>query len=344
MEAYVRDMPPASTGASATHAVAARKPSSPEATDTRLNPGGPGYRRMSFALFAGRGRDLRPALLHAGPAAPRLRGLRRQRERGELDGVRRDGRARPVCAAAERAVGAVRAAHVMTASLSVAVAVGLLVPFAPSLGALIALRALQGAALAGLPASAMAYLAEEVRPKALVAAIGLFVAGNCIGGMSGRVITGWVAQAWGWRAALGTIGVIAVACAVAFRLLLPQPRHFTPGSLRPRVLARTVARPPCEPAAVPSVRDRRAVHDGLRRRLHGDRLPARRPRRSTSRRASSARSSWSTWSVRSPRPRPASSSRGSGGAGPCTWRWARRRPGCCSRSPTRSPWCCSASS
>jgi len=84
----------------------------------------------------------------------------------------------------------------MTASLAVAVGVGLLVPFAPSLGWLVVLRAVQGAALAGLPASATAYLAEEVRPKALVTAIGLFVAGNSVGGMSGRVITGWVAQEW----------------------------------------------------------------------------------------------------------------------------------------------------
>jgi YNFM family putative membrane transporter len=128
----------------------------------------------------------------------------------------------------------------MTASLAVAVAVGLLVPFAPSIGALVALRAVQGAALAGLPASATAYLAEEVRPKALITAIGLFVAGNSVGGMSGRVITGWVAQEWGWRVAVATIGIIAVACAVAFRMLLPAPKHFTPGSLRPRVLARTV--------------------------------------------------------------------------------------------------------
>jgi len=121
---------------------------------------------------------------------------------------------------------------VMTASLAVAVTLGLLVPFAPSLGALVALRALQGAALAGLPASATAYLAEEVTPKALVTAIGLFVAGNSVGGMSGRVITGWVAQEWGWRVAVGVIGVVAVACAVAFRLLLPAPRHFRAGSLR----------------------------------------------------------------------------------------------------------------
>jgi YNFM family putative membrane transporter len=128
----------------------------------------------------------------------------------------------------------------MTASLAVAVTVGLLVPFAPSIGALVVLRAVQGAALAGLPASATAYLAEEVRPKALITAIGLFVAGNSVGGMSGRVITGWVAQEWGWRVAVATIGIIAVACAVAFRLLLPAPKHFTPGSLRPAVLARTV--------------------------------------------------------------------------------------------------------
>jgi YNFM family putative membrane transporter len=128
----------------------------------------------------------------------------------------------------------------MTASLAVAVAVGLLVPFAPSLGALIALRAVQGAALAGLPASATAYLAEEVTSKALITAIGLFVAGNSVGGMSGRVITGWVAQEWGWRVSVGVIGVIAVACAVAFRLLLPAPRNFRPGSLHPGALARAV--------------------------------------------------------------------------------------------------------
>jgi YNFM family putative membrane transporter len=129
---------------------------------------------------------------------------------------------------------------VMTASLVVAVAVGLLIPFAPSLGALVVLRAVQGAALAGVPASATAYLAEEVRPKALITAIGLFVAGNSVGGMSGRVVTGWVAQEWGWRVALGVLGVIAVGCAVAFRLLLPAPKHFVAGSLRPAVLARAV--------------------------------------------------------------------------------------------------------
>ncbi|PZT68725.1 MFS transporter [Streptomyces sp. SW4] len=234
-------MTPADTGASTTVGAASALPvpDSP-AADSRVAPGGPGYRRMSLALFLAGVATF--ALLYSTQALlPLLSG-----DLGVTAGdaswtvaAATGGLALfvlPMSALSER----YGRRTVMTASLAVAVTVGLLVPFAPSLPALVALRAVQGAALAGLPASATAYLAEEVTPRALVTAIGLFVAGNSVGGMSGRVITGWVAQEWGWRVAVGVLGVIAVACAVAFRLLLPRPRHFTPGSLRPRVLARTV--------------------------------------------------------------------------------------------------------
>ncbi len=232
-------MPPASSRAAASPAVAAPVPS-PSSGDTRMSPGGPGYRRMSLALFLAGVATF--ALLYSTQALLPLVsadfGASASAASWTVSGA--TGALAlcvlPLSALSER----FGRRTVMTASLSVAVTLGLLVPFAPNLGVLIALRALQGAALAGLPASAMAYLAEEVRPNALVAAIGLFVAGNSIGGMSGRVIGGWIAQAWGWRAAVGTIGVIAVVCAIAFRMLLPAPRNFTPGSLRPRALARTV--------------------------------------------------------------------------------------------------------
>lgn len=233
-------MPAASTGASTI--VAAASPSLPSlpVVDSRMAPGGPGYRRMSFALFLAGVATF--ALLYSTQALLPLIS-------GDF-GVSASDASWTVSAATgalalfvlPMSVLSERFGRrtVMTASLAVAVTVGLLVPFAPSLGALVALRAVQGAALAGLPASATAYLAEEVRPKALITAIGLFVAGNSVGGMSGRVITGWVAQEWGWRVAVAVIGVVAVGCAVAFRLLLPAPRHFRTGSLRPRVLVRTV--------------------------------------------------------------------------------------------------------
>ncbi|MFI6091676.1 MFS transporter [Streptomyces sp. NPDC051218] len=235
-------MPPASSGASATHA-AALPPSSTDASpeaDSRLTPGGPGYRRMSFALFLAGVATF--ALLYSTQALLPLVsadfGVSASSASWTVSAA--TGALAlfvlPLSALSER----FGRRTLMTASLTVAVVVGLLVPFAPSIGALIALRAVQGAALAGLPASAMAFLAEEVRPKALVAAIGMFVAGNSIGGMSGRIITGWVAQAWGWRAAVAVVGVVAVLCALAFRALLPAPRHFTAGSLNPKALGRTI--------------------------------------------------------------------------------------------------------
>ncbi|MFJ8858185.1 MFS transporter [Streptomyces sp. NPDC102451] len=243
-------MPPASTGAS-TIVLDAAVPSSaavvPPATAAvsaaapdRLAPGGPGYRRMSFALFAAgiatfallySTQALLPSVSASFGATAGQASWTVSAATGALALC-----VLPLSALSER----FGRRQMMTASLAVAVVIGLLVPFAPSLGWLIALRAVQGAALAGLPASAMAYLAEEVRPKALVAAIGLFVAGNSIGGMSGRILAGWVAQLWGWRMALGAIGLLAVACAVVFHLMIPQARHFSPASLNPKALARTV--------------------------------------------------------------------------------------------------------
>lgn len=211
-----------------------------DTSDSRMAPGGPGYRRMSFALFLAGVATF--ALLYSTQALLPLisDGFGVSASDASWTVAAATGGLAlfviPMSALSER----FGRRTVMTASLAVAVTVGLLVPFAPSLGVLVVLRGIQGAALAGLPASAQAYLAEEVRPRALVTAIGLFVAGNSVGGMSGRVITGWVAQEWGWRVAVGVIGVIAVGCAVAFRLLLPAPRHFRAGSLHPRRLLGTV--------------------------------------------------------------------------------------------------------
>ncbi|WP_371535794.1 MFS transporter [Streptomyces sp. NBC_01023] len=229
-------MPPASTGALTTVSAPAA-PSQPE----QLTPGRPGYRRMSFALFAAGMATF--ALLYSTQALlPAISsGLGATAAQASWTVSAATGGLAvfvvPLSALSER----FGRRTMMTASLSVAVAIGLLVPFVPDVSSLIVLRAVQGAAIAGLPASAMAFLAEEVRPKALVAAIGLFVAGNSIGGMSGRILAGWAAQAWGWRAALGAIGLMSVICAVVFRLMLPRARNFTAVPLDPRALGRTVA-------------------------------------------------------------------------------------------------------
>ena len=138
--------------------------------------------------------------------------------------------------------------RLMTLSLTVSALLTMGVAVAPQWHTLLVLRALEGLALGGVPAVAMAYLAEEVHPDGLGLAMGLYVGGTAIGGMAGRVITGIVADLFSWRAAIGTIGVLGILSMFAFRALLPPSRHFVPrrglGFAHHRAaLARQFARP-----------------------------------------------------------------------------------------------------
>ncbi|AHH94815.1 MFS transporter [Kutzneria viridogrisea] len=130
---------------------------------------------------------------------------------------------------------------VMTASLFCSAALQLVVALSPSFPVLLVARGLQGIALAGLPAVAMAYLSEEVHRGSLGFAMGLYVGGNSIGGMGGRVITGLVTDVAGWRWALATVGLVSLGCAVLFRLAVPASGNFRRAPLRLGALARGVA-------------------------------------------------------------------------------------------------------
>ncbi|SER36818.1 MFS transporter, YNFM family, putative membrane transport protein [Faunimonas pinastri] len=117
--------------------------------------------------------------------------------------------------------------NLMTVSLLAAGVLTLLAAFAPNWGSFLVIRALEGLALSGVPAIAMAYLAEEVQPEGLGAAMGLYVGGTAFGGMAGRVLTGLMVDASGsWRVAIGGIGILGLIAALAFWRLLPPSRHF----------------------------------------------------------------------------------------------------------------------
>ena len=127
--------------------------------------------------------------------------------------------------------------RVMTVALAVATALGLLVPLAPSFAVLLVVRLLQGVAMAGLPALAMAHLSEEVHPGAVGRAMGLYIAGNTVGGLSGRLLASAVADVAGWRWGMAAVALLAVVCTIAFRFLIPAPRATQPQPAPARVLA-----------------------------------------------------------------------------------------------------------
>jgi YNFM family putative membrane transporter len=116
----------------------------------------------------------------------------------------------------------------MFASMSAAALCNLAAAVSPSWHLLIMLRGAEGIALGGVPAVAMAYLAEEMDASGLGFAMGLYVAGTAFGGMAGRVITGAVAQALSWRWALSCIGISGLLAAAGFYLWLPPSQNFSP--------------------------------------------------------------------------------------------------------------------
>jgi MFS transporter, YNFM family, putative membrane transport protein len=117
----------------------------------------------------------------------------------------------------------------MTASLFASAALTLITALAPNWGTLLVTRTLLGIALAGVPAIAMTYLAEEAKAETLGSIMGLYVGGTAVGGMSGRLLSGLLADSTGdWRMAVGGVGLAGLAAAVVFVKLLPPSRRFQP--------------------------------------------------------------------------------------------------------------------
>jgi len=125
---------------------------------------------------------------------------------------------------------------VMAAALGLASLLGLASVLVDSWQLLLALRALLGLALSGLPALAMAYVGEEFEPESLPAAMGLYIGGTALGGMLGRLLSGLLSDLGGWQLALGGIASLGLLALVLFVWLLPPSRHFTAQPLSLRIL------------------------------------------------------------------------------------------------------------
>lgn len=125
---------------------------------------------------------------------------------------------------------------IMTASLVLSSLLMVLAACSPGFAALLMLRAVQGVALAGLPAVAMAYLAEEVHPEHAGFTVGLYIAGNSVGGLAGRVLSGVLTDTFSWRVALGSLGLACVIASFAFWRILPRSTRFRPRPLIARNL------------------------------------------------------------------------------------------------------------
>ena len=124
--------------------------------------------------------------------------------------------------------------RVLIISAVAATALGVVVAFSRSIEQMIALRALQGVLLAGTPAVAMTWLSEELHDEDLPGAMGLYIAGNTVGGLMGRLIPSFVLEVASWRWAIAVSATVSLALALGAWALLPEQRNFVPKeSIRP---------------------------------------------------------------------------------------------------------------
>src|SRR5699024_4205226 len=96
---------------------------------------------------------------------------------------------------------------------------------------LMILRLVQGVALAGLPAASLDYLNEEIDSRSVGAATGFYITSNALGGMVGRVMTGYIADHYTWQASFYVLAGIGVVILIAVLLMLPKSRYFKPSDL-----------------------------------------------------------------------------------------------------------------
>lgn len=101
-----------------------------------------------------------------------------------------------------------------------------------SFSALLFWRAVQGLFLGGLPAIAIAWMGEEYSKPALVTAVGFYISANSLGGISGRLLSGAMADLGHWQWVFYPMTLLGlISCWLIWRYL-PASTQFQRTSFR----------------------------------------------------------------------------------------------------------------
>ncbi|WP_445479951.1 MFS transporter [Lysinibacillus irui] len=128
----------------------------------------------------------------------------------------------------------------MTISIFAASVLTLALAYSTNFETILVLRVVQGIVFAGLPAIAMAYLGEEMEPASLGVAMGLYISGNSVGGLSGRVIIGTLTDHYNWHIGMMVLGGISLLVSLLFVWMLPSSKHFRARPLQLKALTKTL--------------------------------------------------------------------------------------------------------
>lgn len=126
--------------------------------------------------------------------------------------------------------------RVMTVALFLTSLLAMATYFSHSFESLLTVRLLQGLVLAGVPSVAMAYLGEEMDAQAIGHAMGLYISGNAVGGMSGRIGSALLCTYVPWHSAIALVGLFSLLLSILFLKCLPPSTNFQQRSFKLRYL------------------------------------------------------------------------------------------------------------
>jgi predicted MFS family arabinose efflux permease len=127
---------------------------------------------------------------------------------------------------------------IVLSALTLAIAT-LLLATSTNLGLLLFWRFVQGIATPGVFSVTTAYVHDEWPPHQAAAAISAYVSGTVIGGFSGRLLVGFLAERWGWHWAFILLGAISLSIAGYLAVRLPVESQFARPALAARLLDST---------------------------------------------------------------------------------------------------------
>ncbi|MFJ7645943.1 MFS transporter [Lysinibacillus sp. NPDC097279] len=103
----------------------------------------------------------------------------------------------------------------------------LFMPLTDSFLTIILLRFIQGFAIAGVPAAALAYISEEIDSQSMGFATSLYISCNALGGTIGRLLMGYVTEHYSWETAFSSLALLGFAIFLMVLLTLPKSKNFT---------------------------------------------------------------------------------------------------------------------
>ena len=115
---------------------------------------------------------------------------------------------------------------IIAGALALLVAPTLLCGLSHSLNELVLWRFVQGLLLPPIFAVTVAYVGDEFPGEEVPGVTGIYVAASAVGGFLGRMLSGLVADHWGWRSAFFLLAAVTAVCALFVAAALPRERRF----------------------------------------------------------------------------------------------------------------------